>query len=29
MILGLPDPVPLVRGPDPDSDPALDSSLFS
>jgi hypothetical protein len=27
MFLGLPDPDPLVRGMDPDQDPALDPSL--
>jgi hypothetical protein len=28
MFLGLPDPDLLVRGTDPDQDPALDLSLF-
>jgi hypothetical protein len=29
MFLGLPDPDPLVRGMDPDTDPALDPILLS
>ncbi len=28
MLLGLPDPDPLVRGMDPDPDPALDPDSF-
>jgi len=28
MFLGLPDPDPLVRGMDPDPDPALDPSII-
>jgi hypothetical protein len=28
MFLGLPDPDPLVKGMDPDPDPALDPSII-